>query len=66
MVEKVKIRVFSYKGSETMLVTVEEAEQRVNDAVVKGYLVMDEESKEKLTELGESRNILLVPPIGGG
>lgn len=66
MSETVKIRRFSNKGSEQVLVPVSEAEEQVEELVKSGYLVIDEDSHKRVTTLGDSRSILIVNPVAGG
>ena len=62
----VNVRILNEKGSETIQVTQEEAEQKMSEALKTGFLVVNDDTKTQITELGETENILLIPPMAGG
>ena len=62
----VNVRILNEKGSETLVKTVQEAEDMFHEASEQGYLIVNDETKEQIHALGDTENILLIPPIVGG
>ena len=65
-VNLVNVRILNEKGSETLVMTVQEAQAKFSEATEQGYLIVNDDTKEQILELGDVENILLVPPMAGG
>ncbi len=62
----VNVRILNEKGSEILVMTVPEAQTKFGEATEQGYLIVNDDTKEQIHELGDVENILLVPPVVGG
>jgi len=72
VIKTVQIRKLSVRGGDsTTTVTLQQATEQVNEAIDKGFLVVDETTEEKrmlqnALGLTEDSKVAILPPVQGG